>query len=228
MSSHTATATGTPPAAETRNARGPAIALCLAAGLLLSAPALADHDEGYYDRDGDGYQDRWDGGGYDYAEVLNAEPNMRQVRIVVPRRECYTDTRYVPVYDGDYRRDRPAAGPMILGGLIGAVVGHQFGRGPSRGLGTVAGAVIGTAVGHEAAQRQAEDRDYDGYGRGNGDRPMRAIDSERCETRYDERYESRIESYRVTYRYQGRVYHTVLARDPGPRLRVRVAVTPEG
>ena len=216
MFSNTSYSTSPRTASGTRYPWGARIALGLAAGLLLCAPAMAraDGDDGYYDRNGQG-----DGDGYDYAEVLNVEPNLRQVRIAVPRRECYTDTRYVPVDDGDYRRDRPAAGPMILGGLIGAVVGHQFGRGPARGLGTVAGAVIGSAVGHDAAQRQgADDRD----------RPMRAIDSQQCETRYDEHYESRVESYRVSYRYQGRVYHTVLPSDPGSRLRVRVAVTPEG
>jgi len=174
------------------------LALSLAAGLLLCAPALAG-DDGYYGRQ--------DGSDVDYAEVLGVEPNLRQVRVVVPRQECYEDTRYVDDGDG-YRRDRPAAGPMILGGLLGAVVGHQFDRGRSRGMGTVAGAVIGTALGHDAAQR--------------------ASDSQRCETRYDEHYESRVESYRVSYRYQGRIYHTTLPRDPGQQLRVRVAVTPEG
>ena len=193
----------------------PAWALSLAAGLAaclgLGAAARAGDDDGYYGR----YND------VDYAEVLNVEPNLRQVRVVVPRQECYDETRYVPD-DGDgYRRDRSVAGPMILGGLLGAVVGHQFDHGRSRGLGTVTGAVIGTALGHDAAQRQATDRDY------GDDRPPRAIDSQRCETRYDEHYESRVESYRVSYRYQGRVYHTTLPRDPGQRLRVRVAVTPE-
>lgn len=223
MFSKTAIATSPRIASGTRYTGATTIALGLAAGLVLCAPALAGSD-GYQDRPD--YQDR-EGSGYDVAEVLSAEPNLRQVRVVVPHQECYIDTRYVPADDGDYRRDRPAAGPMILGGLIGAVVGHQFGRGPSRGLGTVVGAVIGSAVGHEAAQRRGEDRDYGDYGR---ERPIRAIDSERCETRYDEHYESRIDSYRVSYRYQGRVYHTVLARDPGSRLRlrVRVAVTPEG
>jgi len=135
--------------------RGSGIVLGLAAALLLlSAPARADRDDGYYDQDSDGYSN-----GYDYADVLSAEPNLRQVRVVVPRRECYTDTRYVPADDGDYRRHRPAGGPMILGGLIGAVVGHQIGSGDARGLGTVAGAMIGGAVGHDIARRQAAERD---------------------------------------------------------------------
>jgi len=194
------------------------VALGLAGGLLLVAPVLAD---AYDDREPDAYFDQRGAAEFDYADVVNVEPNMRQVRVSVPRQECYTDTRYIP--DDGYagrRRDRPAAGPMILGGLIGAVVGHQIGGGHSRGVGTVAGAVIGSAVGHDAAQRHDDDRDY------RDDRPLRAIDSQRCETRYDEHYESRIESYRVIYRYHGRVYHTTMPRDPGQQLRVRVAVTP--
>lgn len=206
---------------------GLSLGLALAVGLLPGAPARADNDDGYYDRDAgaydaDAYQERREGAEFDYAQVLNVEPNLHQVRVTVPHQECYAETRYVPDGDGDYRRDRPSAGPMILGGLIGAVVGHQFDYGRSRGAGTVVGAVIGSAVGHDAAQRQDADRDY-GY-RG----PVRAVDSQRCETRYDEHYESRIESYRVSYRYRGRIYHTTLPEDPGQQLRVRVAVTPEG
>ncbi len=177
-------------------------ALGLVTGLILAAPAFADHGYRPYDDE------------FDYAEVVNVEPNLRQVRVSVPRQECYSDTRYVPDEGYGYRRDRPAAGPMILGGLFGAVIGHQFGHGHERGVGTVAGAVIGSALGHDAAQRQAAD-----------DR-LRAVASERCETRYDERYESRIESYQVSYQYHGRTYQTTLPRDPGQRLRVRVAVTP--
>lgn len=195
--------------------RSLALALSLTVGLVaclgLGAQARAGDEYGYYGRDADG----------DYAEVVNVEPNLRQVRVVVPRQECYDEPRDVADEREGYRQDRPAAGPMILGGLLGAVVGHQFDHGRSRGLGTVTGAVIGTALGHDAAQRQAADRDY------GDDRPPRAIDSQRCETRYDEHYESRIESYGVSYRYQGRIYHTTLPRDPGQRLRVRVAVTPE-
>jgi len=177
-------------------------ALGLAAGLILAVPAFADHDYQPYGED------------FGYAEVVNVEPNLRQVRSSVPRRECYSATRYVPAEDSGYRRDRPAAGAMLLGGLFGAVIGHQFDHGHERGVGTVAGAVIGTALGHDAAQRQGE-----------GGR-MRAVESERCETRYDERYEARIESYQVSYRYLGRTYQTTLPRDPGQQLRVRVAVTP--
>ena len=188
----------------------------LVAGLVIGAPALADSDYGWQD-------DRPNvesAGDYDYAQVTRVEPRYRQVRVSVPRRECYTDTRYVPDRrDGYGGRERPAAGGMILGGLIGAVIGHQFGHGHERGVGTVAGAVIGSAVGHDAAQRRAEDL---------GPTPLRAVDSERCETRYSESVERRIDGYRVSYRYNDHDYHTDLPYDPGQRLRVRVTVSPDG
>jgi uncharacterized protein YcfJ len=192
--------------------------LALAAGLVIGAPVMAGQDSGWQDdRPADaGSPD------YDYAQVTHVEPRYRQVRISVPRQECYTETRYVP--DRPYAGDRPAAGGMILGGLIGAVIGHQFGHGHERGLGTVAGAVVGSAIGHDAAQRRDDDGDDRGYG-GRGGRP---VESERCETRYSERMEQRIDGYCVSYRYNGRNYQTNLPYDPGERLRVRVAVSPEG
>lgn len=192
--------------------------LALAAGLVIGAPVMADQDSDWQDdRPVDASSSD-----YDYARVTHVEPRYRQVRTSVPRQECYTETRYVP--DRPYGAERPAAGGMILGGLIGAVIGHQFGHGHERGLGTVAGAVVGSAIGHDAAQR----RDDGGYDRGYGDRGGRPVESERCVTRYSERVDQRIDGYRVTYRYNDRNYQTDLPYDPGERLRVRVAVTPEG
>jgi uncharacterized protein YcfJ len=193
----------------------------VAAGLLVAAPVMADPD---FDWQGD----RPDGAGasgydYDYARVTHVEPRFRQVRITVPRRECFTETHYVA---DEYAPGaaRPAAGGMILGGLIGAVIGHQIGSGDSRGAGTLAGAVIGSAIGHEVAQRRADGQYAGGY----GEPERHPVDTERCETRYEERTEQRIEGYRVSYRYNERNYQADLPYDPGERLRVRVTVSPEG
>ena len=164
-------------------------------GLSVGLPAMADSD-------------------YDFARVTHVEPNYRQVRISVPRRECYSESSY------EHSGERPAAGGMIMGGLIGAVIGHQFGHGHESGLGTVAGAVIGSAIGHDASQRHG------------GDRYPRSTDypqsTERCETHYSESTEQRIDGYHVSYRYNDRNFETDLPYDPGERLRVRVTVTPDG
>lgn len=178
----------------------------IAAGLVIAAPALAQHEDmGYAAADG-----------YDYADVVDADPIYREVRVSVPRRECRTEVYEEPAYR---RGDAPAAGPMILGGLIGAVVGHQFGHGRGRDAGTLAGAVVGAAVGHDAAQRRAG-ADEAAYG------PRRTHEREVCRTRYEERIDREIDGYRVTYRYNGRIYCTQLPYEPGERIRVRVTVDP--
>lgn len=179
----------------------------IAAGLVFAAPALAQHVEGR------GYADA---DGYDYAEVIDVDPVYREVHVSVPRRECRTEI-YDEPRDPVYRQgDRPAAGPMILGGLIGAVVGHQFGHGRGRDAGTVAGAVVGAAIGHDAARRSAG-RDVDA---------QRTREQEVCRTRYEERIDREVDGYRVTYRYNGRDYLTQMPYEPGERIRVHVTVDP--
>jgi uncharacterized protein YcfJ len=194
----------------------------VAAGLVMAAPSLALADRDWQD-------DRPPeaaAADFDYARVTHVEPRYRQVRISVPRRECYSETTYLPDERRGYGPERPAAGGMILGGLIGAVIGHQIGSG-DRGVPTVAGAVIGSAIGHDAAQRGAG-RYADRYGTDYGAGAGRPVNTERCETRYSESTEQRVDGYRVSYRYNDREYQTELPYDPGERLRVRVTVTPDG
>jgi uncharacterized protein YcfJ len=196
----------------------------LAGSLALSTAAFADHG---FDRGGDfdrGFRGPADSG-FDYAQVVSVDPLVRQVRVTVPRRECYTETRYVPERGNYGRPAQGAAGQMILGGLIGAVIGHQFDGRHSRNNGTLAGGVIGAAIGHDMAERNAGMRGgyrTDGY-RGDEVRP---VDVQRCEVHEEEHFEDRTEGYRVTYRYNGRTYVTRTATDPGQQIRVRVAVSP--
>jgi len=200
----------------------------MTAGLLVAAPAFAGYPGGYEAQYEAPYQAEYDsqyGAGhdqadYDTAQVLSAEPMTRQVRISVPQRDCYPETRYERV---NTRRagSTPAAGQMLLGGLIGAVIGHQIDDRRSRNTGTVAGALIGTAIGHQVAQDDARRDDY-------GRDEYRAVDAERCEIRTVERVEERVDGYRVRYRYNGRVYTTRMPRDPGATLRVRVNIAPVG
>ena len=197
-------------------------ALLTAGSLLCGQAAFADHNGWQSDR-----YDRRDRPEYDYARVVDVDPIIRQVRVSVPRRECWNETRYEQVNYSRGRRYEPqrgAAGSMILGGIIGAAIGNQIGSGDGRRAATVAGAIIGSAVGHDAAAR----RDYrDGRYVDRDPRESRPYDVERCSVRYDENYEQRIDGYRVTYVYNGHEHTTRLPYDPGDRIRVRVDVQPE-
>lgn len=163
---------------------------------------------------------------YDYARVIDVEPILHRVRVSVPRRECYIETRYED-YPPEPPRAYPArgaAGSMILGGLIGAAVGNQIGSGDGRRAATVAGAIIGSAIGHDAADRRAA-RGYEPYGAYRGE--PRSYEVERCDTRYEDEWEERVDGYRVTYDYHGQIRTTRLPYDPGDRMRVRVDVHPD-
>jgi uncharacterized protein YcfJ len=154
---------------------------------------------------------RYDGGAYDYAKVIDADPIVHRVRVETPRRECWDEVREVRTrYDGPHSK-----GGMVLGGIIGGVVGHQIGSGRGKDVATVAGTIIGAAVGHDIAAERS--------GRNSG---VREETVERCAVRYEEQYEERIDGYRVTYLYHGREYTTRLPYDPGDRIRVRVDVEP--
>lgn len=192
--------------------------IIMASSIVVVTPVLAHPSDDYDRRELSNSE-------YDYARVIAVEPLVRQVRIAVPQRECYSETHYLPVNDvgngnSEYRRGAHAAGPMILGGLLGAVIGHQMDSRGSHRTGAIAGAVIGTAIGHDVAERRtASARDVD-------PREMRAVDAEHCEVRTEEHFEERVDGYRVTYRYNDRTYITQMPRDPGQRIRVSVSVDP--
>lgn len=153
---------------------------------------------------------------YEYARVVNVDPIVRQVRIEVPQRECWTEDRY------EEPREVHAglAGPTILGGLIGGAIGTRIGKGDGRRAATVAGVLIGSAIARDAAERRrAEQAVY-------ADPEPRVYSVERCSVRYTHSYEERIEGYDVDYEYAGKRYHTRLPYDPGERIRIRVAVSP--
>jgi uncharacterized protein YcfJ len=194
----------------------------LVTGLLLSAQAAQAGDHGWKK----GPKHRVYDEGYDYAQVVDVDPIVRQVRVTTPRRECWTETRYeqVPRYEPQrvVGPQRGAAGSMILGGILGAAVGNQIGSGDGRRAATVAGAIIGSAIGHDRADR----RNARQYYSDTGYREERPYEVERCDVRYDEEYEERIDGYRVTYVYNGREQTTRLPYDPGDRIRVRVNVRP--
>lgn len=95
-------------------------------------------------------------------------------------------------------------GGAIVGGLAGAVVGSRFGKGHGRDALTVAGAVGGAIA---------------------GDRIQNGSGATQPACRQVTTYQDRVNGYRVTFRYAGRDYTQVLARDPGPTVPVSVVVT---
>jgi uncharacterized protein YcfJ len=197
------------------------VGLTVAAFSLTSVGALAQ--DRYGSRYGDGYDqdsrydsrydDRHEGGGYDYAKVVDVEPLTRRVRVTTPVRECWDETR---IDDRGYGGPRTSAGGALLGAVIGGVIGHQIGSGRGRDAATAAGAVIGAGIGH----RQAERRNAGNLP------PAREYTVQRCDTRYSEHWEERVDGYRVTYVYHGRRQVTELPYKPGDRIRVRVDVSP--
>lgn len=99
-------------------------------------------------------------------------------------------------------------GGTVAGAVIGGALGHQAGKGDGRKAATVAGAVIGGAIGRRV------DRNDGSAGT-------------RCRTVEVERNERRIVGWDVEYQYKGDTYMSRMDYDPGSRLRIRVAISPD-
>lgn len=140
-----------------------------------------------------------------YAEVLDARPVVRTVRMPDHREVCW-DERVHHVE----RTDR--TGSTLLGGLIGGVIGNQFGSGSGRKAATAAGALIGGAIGSEQA-RERPDRHY-------------SSTRERCRLERAWQEVDEVIGYDVDYLFDGDVFTTRTQRHPGNEIRLRVSVTP--
>ncbi len=147
----------------------------------------------------------------DFGRVVRVQPRVEQIR--VPRQECRTD--YVQAQVQQQPQGRSAGG-SIVGGLAGALLGNQVGGGTGRVAATAAGAIAGAVIG----DRVQND------GQAVNQQPVTQEQAVR-QCRTVEAYESRTNGYDVTYDYRGRNYTTVLARDPGDRVRLHVSVEPD-
>lgn len=146
-----------------------------------------------------------------YARVIEAQPIYREVAISTPQRECYDE----PVA-GQYRARRGGDGTLaaVVGGVVGGVIGHRLGRGRHRAPVTIAGTLVGAGIGRHIARHR-------------GDAYAAPVSYQRvCQVVHDTRYERRLDGYDVIYQYGGETHRTRMPYDPGPRLRVRVDVTP--
>lgn len=177
--------------------------------LALSTSALADRGKhkGWYKRHGDVERTV-------YAKVVKVRPIYREVRVVEPVRECWSEP-VREVREIRYERGN-RTGNTLAGAIIGGVIGHQIGKGRGRKLATAVGTVVGAQLGHDAA----------GSGGSRASRSVHTRVEEVCERSERVRYEEEIEGYRVTYRYQGEKHTIRMPYDPGKRIKLKLRVEP--
>jgi len=146
----------------------------------------------------------------EYGRVTRVQPRVEQVR--QPREECKTDYVQVPVQQQQPR----SAGGGIIGAIAGGIIGNQVGGGSGRAAATAVGAITGAVVG-DRIDNDGRGSSQPGYTQEQAVRQCRVVDA----------YESRTTGYDVTYEYRGRSYTSIMNRDPGERVRLRVSVEPE-
>lgn len=152
----------------------------------------------------------------EFGRVTRVQPRIEQVR--QPREECRTEYVQAPVYQ--QQPQQRSAGGAIVGALVGGVLGNQVGRGNGRAAATAVGAVAGAVVGDKVDNqgRPMNQQPYASqYPQEQAVRQCRMVDA----------FESRTVGYDVTYDYRGRSYTSIMDRDPGQRIRLRVTVEPE-
>lgn len=140
----------------------------------------------------------------DFGRVVRVQPRVEQIRM--PRQECRTDYVQVPV------EQQRGVGGGIVGGIVGGLLGNQVGSGSGRVAATAAGAIAGAMVGDRAE---------------NNNRPQGGVQEQAVrQCRTVDAIETRTNGYDVTYEYRGQTYTTLMNRDPGNRVRLRVSVQP--
>ena len=147
----------------------------------------------------------------DYGRVTRVQPRVEQVR--QPREECRTDYVQVPVQQQSQQR---SAGGGIIGAIAGGIIGNQVGGGSGRAAATAVGAITGAVVG-DRIDNNGRQVNQQGYVQEQAVRQCRMVEA----------WESRTIGYDVTYDYRGRSYTSVMDRDPGDRVRLRVSVEPD-
>ncbi len=149
---------------------------------------------------------------YDNARVRSVQPQYEQVS--VPREQCsvqwVNEQRPIP----NTGSNGAGLGGALIGAVAGGVLGNQVGKGSGRDVATALGLAAGAVAGHQIGSRNAQPVQYETVPR----------QVQQCQTVQE--VQQRINGYQVAYDYRGQTYHTVLASDPGPSIRVRVSVDP--
>jgi uncharacterized protein YcfJ len=153
----------------------------------------------------------------EYGHVTRVQPRIEQVR--QPREECRTEYVQAPAYQQQPQAQQRSAGGAIIGAVVGGVLGNQVGRGSGRAAATAVGVMAGAVVGDKVDnQGRVDNPQYASqYPQEQAVRQCRMVDA----------YQSRTVGYDVTYDYRGRSYTSIMDRDPGQRIRLRVTVEPE-
>ncbi|GAB3644964.1 glycine zipper 2TM domain-containing protein [Ramlibacter alkalitolerans] len=140
----------------------------------------------------------------DYAQVRRVTAQTKQV----PASRQVCEERMVQ------QQVAPSQGHTgaVVGTVIGGVIGSRFGKGDGRIAATAVGAGLGAVLGNNHDRDTAQPA------------TTQMVPTRECRT--ETVYEQRIDGYLVEYEYAGRVYSSVMANDPGDRIRVTVSVTP--
>ena len=146
----------------------------------------------------------------EFGRVTRVQPRVEQVR--QPREECRTEYVQVPVQQGQQR----SAGGGIIGAIAGGIIGNQVGGGSGRAAATAVGAITGAVVG-DRIDNNGRQLNQQAYPQEQAVRQCRMVEA----------WESRTIGYDVTYDYRGRSYTSMMERDPGSRVRLRVTVEPD-
>jgi uncharacterized protein YcfJ len=142
----------------------------------------------------------------DFGRVVRVQPRVEQIR--VPRQECRTEYVQVPV-----QQQRSGAG-SVVGGIAGALLGSQVGGGNGKVAAAAAGAIAGSMIGDRVESN-------------NNANVAQVQEQAVRQCRTVEAIETRTSGYDVTYEYQGHTYTSLMNRDPGNRVRLRVSVEPD-
>lgn len=135
----------------------------------------------------------------DYATVTSLTPAYREVN---QRQNVCED---VQVYN---QGSGGSTTGTVIGGIAGGLLGNQVGGGNGRTAATAIGAVVGAMTGNNLGASN------------NGGVSTR----QQCHVVNNVVNEQA--GYTVTYEYAGRTFTSRMAHDPGPSMRVSVAVVP--
>jgi uncharacterized protein YcfJ len=149
----------------------------------------------------------------DYGRVTRVAPRTEQISR--PREECRTQYVQVPVQQ-QARAEQRSGGGALLGAIAGGIIGNQVGGGSGRAAATAVGAIAGAVAGDKIDNGDVRQAPPTTHVQEQAVRQCRMVES----------VETRTVGYEVTYDYRGQTHTTVMQRDPGQRIRLRVTVEP--